>query len=638
MEAGDGVEVGDRLFDAVEMGNLVTAQAAVMMFEHMSSVNATDSVGWTPLHRLDIAQWLHGAGAAINATDINGALTMTPLLPCIVVEAPGAQATTAAAPRSSAGDDATASNSNAGDRARDMRLFDAVAEGDLEAAQAAVADGASVRAQNMDGEEPLHSACYRGHLDIAQWLHSVGAALGATSYRGWTPLHLACAGGHLDIAQWLHSAGATLASTDNEGHTLLHHACYVGHLDIVQWLHAAGAFVDATDNEGGTPLYYACQEGHLDIAQWLHSVGAAPGATGYGGWAPLHLACTGGHLDIAQWLHSAGATLDITDNEGQTPLHLACDEGHLDIAQWLCSAGVDATLKDIDGETPAQLLRRCTPSNQRDKQALKTAIDTLLAAERRGAEERARAAEERARAAEAALLAEEAAPPAAAGKGKSKAKAKAKARAQDRPAPAQSAAGSSSSDVLPPPLPPPSDAADAALRVAMEARDLEALKATINQSASTASDAVLKKARALREQLKERELKAKKQLKREAEAARVREAREAPAWHALQALLDASGRDALRAALARAEALVEDFSELLFDAMVAGNERLQELDQLADANRVAEAEEHALRLEVCLLRSSLRAAAACAISRAVCLVPRTGHLNRPGCRRAGRGE
>ena len=158
-------------------------------------------------------------------------------------------------------------------------------------------------------------------------------------------------------------------------------------------------------------------------------------------------------------------------------------------------------------------------------------------------------------------------------------------------------------------MPPPSDAADAALRVAMEARDLETLKATINQSASTASDAVLKEARALREQLKERELKAKKQLKREAEAARVRKAREAPARHALQALLDASGCDALRAALARAEALVGDFSELLFDAMVAGNERLQELDQLADANRVAEAEEHALRLEVRLLRSSSRAAA-----------------------------
>ena len=71
----------------------------------------------------------------------------------------------------------------------------------------------------------------------------------------------------------------------------------------------------------------------------------------------------------------------------------------------------------------------------------------------------------------------------------------------------------------------------------------------------------------------------------------------------VQALLDASGRVALRAALARAEALVEDFSELLFDAMVAGYARLQELDrQLAEESR-AEAktrhvEEHALRFEV----------------------------------------
>ena len=93
----------------------------------------------------------------------------------------------------------------------------------------------------------------------------------------------------------------------------------------------------------------------------------------------------------------------------------------------------------------------------------------------------------------------------------------------------------------------------------------------------------------------------------------MHEAREAPARHALQALLDASGRVALRAALARAEALVEDFSELLFDAIVAANDRLQELDrQLAEESR-AEAktrhvEEHALQFEVRLPLS-----AACAL-------------------------
>ena len=88
---------------------------------------------------------------------------------------------------------------------------------------------------------------------------------------------------------------------------------------------------------------------------------------------------------------------------------------------------------------------------------------------------------------------------------------------------------------------------------------------------------------------------------RVAAASKARE--EAPARHALQALQDASGHVALRAALFRAEALVEDFSELLFDAMVAANKRLQELERQLEEESRAEAktrhiEEHALRFEV----------------------------------------
>ena len=266
------------------------------------------------------------------------------------------------------------------------------------------------------------------------------------------------------------------------------------------------------------------------------------------------------------------------------------------MTRWLCSVGANATAMGINGRTPAQALQLLEPRIY-DKQAFRSTMEALLAAEGRQAEKRARAAE-------AARLAEEATPPPVASKGKARAKAKARAP-EGVPAPARSAAGSSS-DTLPPPSPPPSDAADAALRVAMDARDLEALKACINRSARTASDAVLKEARALREQLKERELKAKKQQKREAEAARAHEAREAPARHALQALLDASGRAALRAALAQAEPLVIDFSELLFDAMVAANERLEELErQLAEESRAAaktrHVEEHALRFEARVL-------------------------------------
>ena len=122
----------------------------------------------------------------------------------------------------------------------------------------------------------------------------------------------------------------------------------------------------------------------------------------------------------------------------------------------------------------------------------------------------------------------------------------------------------------------------------METRDLEALKATINQS-----DAVLKEARAPREQLKERELKVKKQLKREAEAARMREAREGrrSARHTLLALLDASGRDRVTRCVRRWRGQRHLWRTLasytLRRDVVEGNKRLQELDQkLAGANRV----------------------------------------------------
>ena len=114
----------------------------------------------------------------------------------------------------------------------DAQLFDAVKAGDLAAAQAAVADGASVRAQNAgDGWEPLHLACDEGHLDIAQWLHSAGASVNATDIVGDTPLHLACMKGNLDTAQWLQSVGASVNSTNNVGHTPLHSACSGGHLN-----------------------------------------------------------------------------------------------------------------------------------------------------------------------------------------------------------------------------------------------------------------------------------------------------------------------------------------------------------------------------------------------------------------------
>ena len=123
----------------------------------------------------------------------------------------------------------------------------------MAAAQAAVADGASVRAQFDDGQESLHVACYKGHLDIAQWLHSAGASVFATNSMRWTPLHYACWKGQLDLAQWLSSAGASVDAADTLGWTPLHEGCWHGHLKIAQWLCSAGADATLKNSAGNTP-------------------------------------------------------------------------------------------------------------------------------------------------------------------------------------------------------------------------------------------------------------------------------------------------------------------------------------------------------------------------------------------------
>ena len=292
--------------------------------------------------------------------------------------------------------------------------------GDLAAAQAAVADGASVRAQDDYGQEPLHLACAYGHLDIAQWLHSAGASLNATSDNdGETPLHGACATGHLDVICWLCSAGASATfKTKNAGETpaqflqrhgpgnnethafnsamnallaaerrwalddRLFDAVAEGDLAAAQAAVADGASVRAQDYHEGSgeePLHYACMHGHLDVALWLHSAGASIDATNYSTRTLLHLACSEGHLGVAQWLHSAGAPIDATDNDGQTPLHEACWYGHLEIAEWLCRVGADATLEDNHGDTPAQLLQHSDRTVQLDdQQALRSTLACLV--------------------------------------------------------------------------------------------------------------------------------------------------------------------------------------------------------------------------------------------------------------------
>jgi ankyrin repeat protein len=90
---------------------------------------------------LDLAQWLHTAGASLDATD----------------------------------------------RAGGAPLHYACSGGRLDVAQWLHSAGASLDATDRAGLAPLHYACSWGHLDVAQWLCSAGADATLKTNVGSTP-------------------------------------------------------------------------------------------------------------------------------------------------------------------------------------------------------------------------------------------------------------------------------------------------------------------------------------------------------------------------------------------------------------------------------------------------------------------
>lgn len=98
-----------------------------------------------------------------------------------------------------------------GDRAppQDRALAQAVDNGDIAAARAALAQGASVNQTNLIGSTPLHSAAWRGDLAMVQLLVAHGAGVNDADNRsGETPLHSAARGNQPRVARFLLEAGA----------------------------------------------------------------------------------------------------------------------------------------------------------------------------------------------------------------------------------------------------------------------------------------------------------------------------------------------------------------------------------------------------------------------------------------------
>ena len=164
-------------------------------------------------------------------------------------------------------------------------LFDAVATGNKNAVEQALANGADVDSRARDQATPLISAALRDQFAIAELLLNNGANVMARNSGGFTPLHAAAYSGSVATAKLLLAKGAVVDDAANKaGVTPLMVAGEENHVAVAELLLARGADVNHAEIHGYMPITRALWKGNKEIV-WLYKQHGAtcPPAESIGG-------------------------------------------------------------------------------------------------------------------------------------------------------------------------------------------------------------------------------------------------------------------------------------------------------------------------------------------------------------------
>ena len=223
----------------------------------------------------------------------------------------------------------------------DLRLVEAVKQGDQEAVLSLLQENVDVNAAQADGATALAWAAYRDNLETAELLIRAGADVSAANDYGVTPLSLACTNRNAAMVGKLLAAGADPNVAQWTGETPLMTCASTGTVEAVKSLLAHGADVNVTETqEEQTALMWAAAERYPEIVRALVEHGAdvhsrsktiplpepfiieTPGPLGFnhpttahfpktkGGFTPLMFAAQQGDVDSARILQEAGADVN----------------------------------------------------------------------------------------------------------------------------------------------------------------------------------------------------------------------------------------------------------------------------------------------------------------------------------------
>jgi ankyrin repeat protein len=167
----------------------------------------------------------------------------------------------------------------------------------------------------------IQEAAKNGDKDAVEEFLNQGARVNARDRFGLTSLHWATWHGNTNVVKLLLTKGANIHVKCREGGmTPLHYATAYGQVEIAKLLISNGAEVNAKSKRGGTPLGVARNK---EVAELLIANGAVVNTKNFDRHTPLHKAVMSGQPAIVELLLSNGADVNAKDNAGKTPLDRA---------------------------------------------------------------------------------------------------------------------------------------------------------------------------------------------------------------------------------------------------------------------------------------------------------------------------
>ncbi|XP_059475584.1 uncharacterized protein LOC132196750 [Neocloeon triangulifer] len=216
-----------------------------------------------------------------------------------------------------------------------------------------VENGADLSAEDNDGDDAFHLACFEEKLENAKYLLGLnGFSVEKKGRYGRTALHWAACKGHVAVAEFLLSIGVNVTARDDNNDTPLTLAAQLSSEEMCRFLVENGADLSAVNKFGNDALHFACIRGKLENVKYLLGLnGFSVEKKGWNGRSALHRAAEKGHVAVAKFLLSRGANVNARDDEKSTPLNLAAQYSSEEMCQFLVANGADMSAVDKYGQT-----------------------------------------------------------------------------------------------------------------------------------------------------------------------------------------------------------------------------------------------------------------------------------------------